>query len=225
MARAAGDREHGGAVAVELAAADAGDVGKRRRARPAGGAPPRSASRRGRSHRAAAPGGGLRRGARRAAPSTRSAPRDRASQRPAGCLLAAVLRPAARSRGASRRKRSSRAPRSTSAALGASASPPCPSGSGSRWPCASSWRITDSQPLRSSSVPTPKVLSRSWPKLPDALGRVADQDVDEMMRAEPLPGAIDRRQRLLRRHRAVPARRRARQLSQLPQGGCSRSPK
>jgi hypothetical protein len=56
-------------------------------------------------------------------------------------------------------------------------------------------------------------------KAPDALGGIADQHIGQMMRAKPLPGAIDRRQRLLRRHRAVPAfRPGSRQLSQLPQG-------
>src|SRR5207237_6027741 len=44
--------------------------------------------------------------------------------------------------------------------------------------------------------------------LPDAFGCVADQHVGDMLRPESLPGAVDRRQRLLRRDRAVPTRRR-----------------
>ena len=61
----------------------------------------------------------------------------------------------------SRRKCKSLAPRSTSAAA-ASASPPCPSGSGQHAPAPPAGGSPTASP-RSSSVPTPKVLSRSWP--------------------------------------------------------------
>src|SRR4030095_15671804 len=45
-------------------------------------------------------------------------------------------------------------------------------------------------------------------EMPDAFGRVADQHVGDMLRPEPLAGAVDRRERLLRRDRTVPACRR-----------------
>src|SRR5947199_5742034 len=57
--------------------------------------------------------------------------------------------------------------------------------------------------------PDAKRLDPVMAELPDSFGRVADQHIGDMLRPESLPGAIDRRQRLLRRDRAVPARRRA----------------
>ena len=96
----------------------------------------------------------------------------------------------------------------------------------SRWPCATSWRNTDCHSRLSSSVPTPKVLSLSWPKLLHALGRLAEQHVDEIGRRRSAGrcGTPPRAPSAPRpaRPRRAPA---CRQLSQLPQGGWSRSPK
>ena len=44
-------------------------------------------------------------------------------------------------------------------------------------------------------------------ELADALGRVAEQHIDQMVRAKALAGAVDRGERLLRGDGAVPARR------------------
>src|SRR5690606_36253334 len=51
---------------------------------------------------------------------------------------------------------------------------------------------------------------RLVPVLPDLVRRRAEQDIDDVRRAEPLTGAVDRRQELARGLRAVPRRGRVR---------------
>ena len=199
------DGDHGGAVAVELAAADAGDFGQARRARPGRRRAISIRSRRERSHKAATPDGAPLRAARRATPPITPARRDRDRPLPAPALAPrerARSRPAAARR---RRKCTGLAPRRISAAARRQA--PARHARRDRArpaPAPASWRNTESQPAAVELGADAEGLQPVVAEALDAFVVGAEQHVDEMMRAEALAGAIDCGERLLRGDRAVP---------------------